>query len=300
MPSRTRSKATSSSRWTTAGSSAPPRPTAGRATSAPPTPRPRVGLQVRRDDISNGLYPTSDLERTGVIRQDDVGQLGTGLWGDTWIRFSDALRLNVGLRADYYGAEVEAFRPPNSGTADDWMLNPKLSLVYRPWASTELSFNVGSGFHSNDARGTTIRVDPVTGEAVEPGEPPRAGRGVDLGVRTYRSRGVPRHPHGLLARARLGAAVRRGRRHHRGEPPEPPRGRRVDELLAGQPRRGPGPRRDLDGRGVHRRRPDGEQHPRGHRDHGRGGGDGRATWDGGSGPCACAISRAVRSSRTAR
>ena len=153
-----------------------------------------LGLQVRRDDISNGLYPTVDLERTGVIRQDDVGQLGTGLWGDTWIRFSNALRLNVGLRADYYGAEVEAFRPPNSGTADDWMLNPKLSLVYRPWASTELSLNVGSGFHSNDARGTTIRVDPVTGEAVEPVNPLVRARGVDLGVRTYRSGGY----HGTL------------------------------------------------------------------------------------------------------
>ncbi|MGD8896245.1 MAG: TonB-dependent receptor [Acidobacteriota bacterium] len=153
-----------------------------------------VGIQVRHDDISNGLYPTADLERTGVIRQDAVGQQGVGLWGNTWIRFSEAMRLNVGLRADYYGADVEAFRPLNSGSADDWMLNPKLSLVYRPWSSTELSLNAGSGFHSNDARGATIRVDPVTGEAVRPVVPLVRARGLDVGVRTYRSSGY----HGTL------------------------------------------------------------------------------------------------------
>jgi len=144
-----------------------------------------IGLQLRYDDIANGLYPTTELQRMGVIRQDDVGQLGAGLWGDTWIRFSDEWRMNVGLRADYYGADVEAYLPVNSGDADDWMLNPKLSLVYRPWASTEFSLNAGSGFHSNDARGATIRIDPVTGEPVQPVNPLVRARGVDLGVRTF-------------------------------------------------------------------------------------------------------------------
>jgi hypothetical protein len=147
------------------------------------------GVQARYDDISNGLFPTTDLERTGVIRQDEVGQLGAGVWGDTWIRFSDAVRLNVGLRADYYGADVEAFRPINSGTAGEWMLNPKINLVYRPWSSTEFSINAGTGFHSNDARGATIRVDPVTGEPVQPVNPMVRARGVDVGVRTFTTAG---------------------------------------------------------------------------------------------------------------
>jgi outer membrane cobalamin receptor len=30
-----------------------------------------------------------------------------------------------------------------------------------PWRETELFFNAGKGFHSNDARGTTLRVDPI-------------------------------------------------------------------------------------------------------------------------------------------
>jgi hypothetical protein len=153
------------------------------------------GAQFRYDDISNGLFRTSELARTDVVRQDEVGQVGAGFWGDTWVRFSDAVRMNVGLRADYYGADVEALSlPANSGTASDWMLNPKLSLVYRPIPSTEVSLNLGTGFHSNDARGATIREDPVTGEAVLPVNPLVRARGVDVGVRTFTAGGY----HGTL------------------------------------------------------------------------------------------------------
>jgi hypothetical protein len=153
------------------------------------------GAQLRYDDISNGLYPTSELERTGVVREDEVGQTGLGFHGDTWLRLSEAFRVNLGLRLDSYGADVEALSlPVNSGTADAWMLNPKLSVVYRPASFAELSLNAGTGFHSNDARGATIRVDPVTGEAVAPVNPLVRARGVDVGLRTFTAAGY----HGTL------------------------------------------------------------------------------------------------------
>jgi len=123
-----------------------------------------------------------------------VRQFGGGLWGETWMVFSPKLRLNLGLRADYYRAKVEAYREPNSGSADDWMLNPKLSLVWKPWRSAELSFNAGSGFHSNDARGATIRIDPVSGEPVQPVDPLVRATGFDVGIRTFTSGGY----HGTL------------------------------------------------------------------------------------------------------
>ena len=153
-----------------------------------------VGLDLRYDVIANGLYRTTDLVRTFTTREDDVRQLGGGLWGETWIAFSPKLRLNLGLRADYYRAKVDAFRDINSGSADDWMLNPKLSLVWKPWRSAELSFNAGSGFHSNDARGATIRIDPVTGQPVQPVNPLVRATGFDVGVRTFSSGGY----HGTL------------------------------------------------------------------------------------------------------
>ena len=153
-----------------------------------------LGLDIRWDSIANGLYRTTDLVRTFTTREDDINQLGAGLWGESWIQFSPALRLNLGLRADYYRAEVDAFREPNSGSADDWMLNPKVSLIYRPWKSTEFSFNAGSGFHSNDARGATISIDPVTGEPVQPVDPLVRATGFDIGVRTFTASGY----HGTL------------------------------------------------------------------------------------------------------
>jgi hypothetical protein len=153
-----------------------------------------VGLDMRYDVIANGLYRTTNLIRTFTTREDDVRQLSGGLWGETWIVFSPTLRLNVGLRADYYRAEVDAFRNINSGSADDWMLNPKLSLVWKLSRSAELSFNAGSGFHSNDARGATIRIDPVTGEPVQPVNPLARATGFDVGIRSFTSAGY----HGTL------------------------------------------------------------------------------------------------------
>lgn len=148
-----------------------------------------VGLDLRFDDIANGLYSTTDLVRTSTTREDNIRQLGGGLWGETWIGLTPELRLNLGLRADYYRADVDAYREVNSGAVDAWMLNPKLSLVWRPWSSAELSFNAGSGFHSNDARGATIRIDPVTGEPVNPVDPLVRATGFDAGVRIFTNGG---------------------------------------------------------------------------------------------------------------
>ena len=153
-----------------------------------------VGVDLRYDTISNGLYRTTDLVRTFTTREDDIRQLGGGLWGETWLQLNPKVRLNLGLRADYYGADVDAFREVNSGTADDWMLNPKASLIWSTSRSTELSFNAGSGFHSNDARGATIRIDPVTGEPVERVDPLVRATGFDVGFRTFQRNGY----HGTL------------------------------------------------------------------------------------------------------
>lgn len=64
------------------------------------------------------------------------------------------------------------------------MLSPKLSLALGPWKLTELYINAGYGFHSNDARGATIRVDPVTGKPAQRVQPLVRARGADVGFRT--------------------------------------------------------------------------------------------------------------------
>ena len=55
----------------------------------------------------------------------------------------------------------------NSGDASRSLASPKLNLALGPWARTELYGSFGGGFHSNDARGATITIDPVTGEPAE-------------------------------------------------------------------------------------------------------------------------------------
>jgi len=62
--------------------------------------------------------------------------------------------------------------------------------VFGPWAGTELYANAGTGFHSNDARGAVIRVDPSSGDAIDPVTPLVRARGAEIGLRTVRVRGL--------------------------------------------------------------------------------------------------------------
>jgi outer membrane receptor protein involved in Fe transport len=148
------------------------------------------GLELRYDDIENGLFHTIDREVASTIRRDEVGQLLGGLWIDAEVPWSAKVRTRAGLRADYYRARVTSDTEFNSGTEDDLLASPKLSLVLGPWSRTEWYLNLGYGYHSNDARGATIRVDPRTGEPAEPVDPLVRARGADLGFRTNALRGL--------------------------------------------------------------------------------------------------------------
>ena len=85
-------------------------------------------------------------------------------FGEVEIPLTPKLRGTVGLRADYLGWDVSALRSANSGDGDDAVVTPKLNLAYRFSEDFEGYVNWGRGFHSNDVRGATISVDPVTGD----------------------------------------------------------------------------------------------------------------------------------------
>jgi TonB-dependent receptor-like protein len=142
------------------------------------------GLQARGDDITNGLFHTRERQRLATTRQDDVREVLAGPYVQTRVRWNPWLRTVAGLRADYFHANVESNLAANSGSRDDTVLSPKLSFLLGPWKTTEVYLNFGYGFHSNDARGATIRVDPKTGEPVRRVDPLVRARGADLGVRT--------------------------------------------------------------------------------------------------------------------
>jgi len=146
----------------------------------------RAGAEFRRDDIEPvGLFLTTQGERRATIREDEVTQASYSAYLAHDQRWSEWLRTELGLRFDYFDFDVASSVPANSGNASDSIAQPKLSVVLGPWAETEVFLNYGRGFHSNDARGTTIRVDPVDGVTpVQRVDPLVAADGAEIGVRS--------------------------------------------------------------------------------------------------------------------
>ncbi|PAP78632.1 hypothetical protein BSZ37_03090 [Rubrivirga marina] len=144
-----------------------------------------VGADLRHDQIFGvGLFRTSARERVGTVRDDEVAQTRGGAYVSNETRWTEWLRTTLGLRGDVYAFDVTSDREVNSGGETAFIASPKVGLALGPWAETEVYLNAGLGFHSNDARGTVIAVDPATGEAVDPVDPLVRTRGAEVGART--------------------------------------------------------------------------------------------------------------------
>jgi hypothetical protein len=145
----------------------------------------KFGLDVRRDNINLALNKTFQRDVIGTTRKDYVQQTGTGLFYENTYQWTDTLRSVAGIREDFYYAKVNSDFEGNSGTTNAHITSPKLSLIYGPFAKTEYFLNWGQGFHSNDARGTTITVDPT--DHVTPVQKVPAlvkSKGEEIGIRT--------------------------------------------------------------------------------------------------------------------
>ncbi len=144
-----------------------------------------AGLQLRHDRLSPvGLYHTAARRRLATTREDRVGQTMAGVHAQAEVEWTRSVRTTFGVRTDVYGFDVRSNDARNSGTGSDALVSPKLAAAFGPWQRTELYVNAGMGFHSNDARGAVIRVDPRTGEAADRVTPLVRARGAELGIRT--------------------------------------------------------------------------------------------------------------------
>ncbi len=144
----------------------------------------RAGLQYRRDDIDVGLHRSERRQRYATIREDSVQQSMNSAYLALQQRWTSALRSVASLRLDHYRYDVNANMPVNSGEGSESLLSPKLNLIYRPIDHTEYFFSVGRGFHSNDARGATTRIDPTNGEPVSTVDPLAAADSMEVGMRS--------------------------------------------------------------------------------------------------------------------
>ena len=155
--STTRSTATSSTSPTAASP-----PAQGRAQLASPAwagqSRPPSACSCRTTTSSTACTTRRRARRLSTTRQDHIvetsarrvrartppaGATGSAPW--------------PACALDHYRFDVDSDSPANSrqrhATASPARSS---SLIFGPWAKTEFYVNAGSGFHSNDARGTTI------------------------------------------------------------------------------------------------------------------------------------------------
>lgn len=152
--------------------------------------RTTLGLQVRSDFVDEvALNKTAARQYLSTVRNDRVREHSVGLFASYETQLTERIRAIAGARGDYFNFDVDSALAANSGTEDDFILSPKLSLMYRAGKNIELYASAGTGFHSNDARGTTIAIDPVTGEPAERVDPLVRSRGAELGLRLDAAKG---------------------------------------------------------------------------------------------------------------
>jgi hypothetical protein len=159
-----------------------------------------LGTDLRRDDITNGLFLTQKRNVWSTVRDDSIAQTSVALWGESQIQWNEKFRSILGLRGDSYQFDVTSNTPANSGNKNDTIISPKLAMIFGPWDKTEYYLNAGSGFHSNDARGATTTVNPdprpgtrpacmgaigtCTGDPVSAVQPLVRAKGYEVGVRS--------------------------------------------------------------------------------------------------------------------
>lgn len=146
-----------------------------------------LGADARYDLIGKvGLYNSQAGRATSTVREDSIDEASGALFGQLQLFPTSRLRLMAGLRADLYHADVDSDLAANSGKRRDALVAPKLAAAWRIADPVELYANYGESFHSNDARGTTIRIDPAAGDPAD-----RVGllvraRGAEVGARIER------------------------------------------------------------------------------------------------------------------
>jgi outer membrane receptor protein involved in Fe transport len=150
-----------------------------------------IGTQIRYDNIGVGLFNTFQRTPLSTVRYDKVNETSVALYAKNTLQWTDWLRSIVGVRGDWYTASVDSSTPVNSGNISTFLASPKASLIFGPFAKTEFYLNAGLGYHSNDARGATITVDPNDGMTPQVAVPLLVrSKGAEVGVRTQGIKGL--------------------------------------------------------------------------------------------------------------
>ncbi|MGH6863164.1 MAG: TonB-dependent receptor, partial [Methylocella sp.] len=151
-----------------------------------------IGVQTRFDNIDLLLTDTQQRQYLSTIRQDYVKEGSIGVYAQQTLHWSDWCKTIVGIRGDFFVGSVNAVSlPANSGNPVAFVPGPKGSIIFGPFAETEFYANIGQGFHSNDVRGVTIKVQPTDPiNRLEPATFLVPTQGAEIGVRTKAIEGL--------------------------------------------------------------------------------------------------------------
>jgi TonB-dependent receptor-like protein len=139
-----------------------------------------IGVQTRNDYINRLRRDRTMARQTLDVEESlrvNIFTVSPYIQNET--RWTDWSRTVVGLRGDMYQFDVtDHVDPANSGDTSAGLANPKFSLILGPWDKTEYFLNLGTGFHSNDARDL---FDPLM-----PTDPIARTKSAEVGLRSER------------------------------------------------------------------------------------------------------------------
>ena len=145
----------------------------------------RVVLSYCNDgggDYSVGLY-------TCAADQAELNDVSPYVENTThWLSW---LRTTLGVREDYYSGHDRSPLTGFSGSANEWLTQPKASIAFGPFYNTELYASAGRGFHSDDLRGVLGSV-PLEGTQLSLGKVALMAKanGAEIGVRNNAIEGL--------------------------------------------------------------------------------------------------------------
>ncbi|HEY4211876.1 MAG TPA: TonB-dependent receptor [Steroidobacteraceae bacterium] len=136
---------------------------------------------VEQADGSALQVPTSG----GICNADNVHLLDLGPYLEDTTHWTSWFRTVVGLREEYYRAGDSSLTTGFQGSTHETLFQPKGTLIFGPFAQTEVYLSAGRGFHSDDVRGVfgTVPIEGVPGAAgTTPLLAPTSG--LELGIRS--------------------------------------------------------------------------------------------------------------------
>lgn len=123
-----------------------------------------LGAGYRADDAEVALWKSPNRARLSSLVDAEIFERNLFMYAQEDLTFNSMVRLQLGVRADYFTFNVEdrlersagATLPHASGYAQETIVSPKANLVVSPSRALDVFVNFGTGFHSNDARDVVI------------------------------------------------------------------------------------------------------------------------------------------------